>query len=96
MVLIYNELMQPGKFSLWVFLTNSMTKNDSHFLTLSVEGKNFSRQQLEILSYFPEKIGFDILRKWSHPLFSEKKKKKKKQGQCYQFVVLILPESIKS
>ena len=50
-----------------VFLTNLMTKINSHFLTLIAEGKIFSRQQLEIFPYYSQKIGFDISKKWCHP-----------------------------
>ena len=56
-------------------------------LMVSMLGKHFSRQLLETLSYFSQKIGFDISCELSPTgdnwhemlkLFSEKTKKKKK------------------
>ena len=52
-----------------------MTKTNSHFLTLILEGKVFSRQHLEIFSYYYQAFHENGV----IPYFQQKKTKKKKK-----------------
>ena len=48
------------------------TNSHQVFLNLHHFLGKFSRQQFDIFSYFPQKIGFDICLEMSNPIFGEK------------------------